>query len=203
MESLVLNRFWIPVDTRSVQDAITAMNSSKGPHTLALDLDYELNDDGTPIFSQLKNCNPVYWDEWEKLPIRNWDVIIKGAKKDYRVPLITISENYEEIPMVFFRPTSNRIFKRDKNICQYTNQKLTKKELSIDHVIPKAKGGDRFTWENQVTCHRNLNSKKGDRLNEELGLKLIRKPFAPKKVPSSANISIKNEMWRSFFKSND
>lgn len=83
------------------------------------------------------------------------------------------------------------VFQRDKNICQYwhydeKNGKpfkhlCTENERSLDHVIPKSKGG-KNDFENTVcackTC--NIDIKK-NRTPEEAGLKLIRKPFVPKR----------------------
>ena len=53
--------------------------------------------------------------------------------------------------------------------------------LNVDHVVPKSRGGS-DEWENLVTIRKDINSKKGNRLNSEIGLKLIRQPVKPKAV---------------------
>jgi|TARA_R100000482_G_C5027241_1_gene102423 5-methylcytosine-specific restriction endonuclease McrA len=72
-------------------------------------------------------------------------------------------------------PTRNLIYKRDKNKCQYCG---STKNLTIDHVIPKSKGGQ-DTWENLVVACSSCNVKKSDKLLEQTNMKLQRKPMAP------------------------
>ncbi len=65
-------------------------------------------------------------------------------------------------------------------------------------VIPRHHGG-KNTFENMVWCEKGLNSMKGDRRNEEIGLKLIRKPKAPPSMPLSATITeAKHPAWKPF-----
>ncbi len=65
--------------------------------------------------------------------------------------------------------------RRDGHACVYCG---SKKNLTIDHIIPKSKGGDN-TWKNLVTCCSPCNLKKGDKSLEEIGMKLIKKPTEP------------------------
>lgn len=94
-------------------------------------------------------------------------------------------------------PFSNAaVYKRDNNICQYWHDyvldkegnelpakrhkfKCSAKNRTIDHVIPKSRGGGN-TFENNVCCCRHCNEKiKKNHTPEEAGLVLIRKPFVP------------------------
>lgn len=70
------------------------------------------------------------------------------------------------------------VFKRDRFICQYTNKKLSPNQLTVDHVIPKSRGG-KSTWENCATASLEINAAKGNKTPEEAGLTLIRKPQVP------------------------
>ena len=78
-------------------------------------------------------------------------------------------------------PTLSRqnIYERDGGQCQYTGKKLNSNECNLDHVIPRSKGGSN-TWENLVLCDPAVNSKKGNRFNHEVGLKLSKIPKAPR-----------------------
>jgi 5-methylcytosine-specific restriction endonuclease McrA len=78
----------------------------------------------------------------------------------------------------------------------YTNKKLSKDELSVDHVIPKSRGG-KDTWDNLVCCDRLLNSKKGSKSVAEMGLKLKYKPYKP---TTGMNFEIYKDEWASFLK---
>ena len=62
--------------------------------------------------------------------------------------------------------------------CQYTGVILPPSQLTVDHIIPKARGG-KSVWDNCVTASLAVNAAKGNRTPEEAGLKLLRKPIAP------------------------
>jgi 5-methylcytosine-specific restriction endonuclease McrA len=74
-------------------------------------------------------------------------------------------------------PPVNRreVLKRDSHTCQYCG---TSKRLTLDHVIPRSKGGQ-HTWDNVVTACERCNSTKSDRLLHEAGMVLKTKPKAP------------------------
>lgn len=88
-------------------------------------------------------------------------------------------------------PPVNRreVFRRDHYTCQYCG--LTK-HLTIDHVIPRSKGG-RHTWDNVVTACAKCNSIKGDRLLTELGMVLKNTP----KAPVHPAIVFAEQFWKS------
>ncbi len=70
------------------------------------------------------------------------------------------------------------IFVRDNHICQYCGTKLGKRQCTVDHVIPRSKGG-KNKWDNSVCSCFSCNNKKGDRLPSEAGMSLLRKPLIP------------------------
>ncbi len=69
------------------------------------------------------------------------------------------------------------IFHRDHYTCQYCGSRS--KDLTIDHVIPRHKGG-KHTWENLVSACRSCNHRKGGKTLEETRIRLLRQPFEPK-----------------------
>jgi len=69
----------------------------------------------------------------------------------------------------------------------YTGKLLRQEEGSLDHVIPRSRGG-KDEWGNLVWSDKVVNAKKGDRLPHEAGLKLLRVPCAPKELPVTALI---------------
>ena len=73
------------------------------------------------------------------------------------------------------RPSKKTIWLRDKGQCQYCDKNLTIKDCTIDHVIPKSKGG-KHTWTNVVIACRKCNQKKGSKLPKECGM-------IPREVP--------------------
>jgi 5-methylcytosine-specific restriction endonuclease McrA len=78
--------------------------------------------------------------------------------------------------------TRHNIFERDHNTCQYCGIKFDRKDLNLDHVIPRDRGGE-TSWENIVCSCVPCNSRKGNRTPPEAGLKLLHKPKRPKWRP--------------------
>ena len=70
------------------------------------------------------------------------------------------------------------VFRRDGFACQYCAAVLPARELTFDHVVPRARGG-RTDWDNIVTCCRACNDAKRDRTPEQAGMKLARRPARP------------------------
>jgi 5-methylcytosine-specific restriction endonuclease McrA len=104
--------------------------------------------------------------------------IIRTIDKHYPMPSVIKLKKYVHVPYKGVILSRENIFRRDSFECQYCG---TKKELTLDHVIPKAKGGS-TTWNNLVTACKQCNSKKGDFSPEEAGLELKMKPFRPSYV---------------------
>jgi len=200
---LNLNANWQPVGFKTVKDAIVDLCGAEThgkPSTMASDIEYELDDNGQPIFDEAKSMNPVSWEEWMTLPIRPWDLAINSPTRSIRVPTVIIATNFNKMPIKTFKgkPSKDGIWNRDQGICQYTGKKLTKDQSTIDHVIPRSKGGQ-DTWTNMVVCDKTLNSKKGNKLNSELGLKLRKEPIEPSPTPMSALIKeAKHHTWKHF-----
>ena len=121
-------------------------------------------------------------DEWRALVPRADDNVVGTPKGQFIIPKVVVCKYYDKVPvrkLIF--PTKRNIWARDNYICQYTGKRLEKSELSIDHVIPKSRGG-KDSWENLVTCDRMLNSWKTDRTPEECEppLELLFSPTKPK-----------------------
>lgn len=174
---LVLNKCYFPIGVEGIEK--TFGNIFSGSVT-PLDISYEVDSNGSTNFESVEYFSAVKGaKEWLKLPIRSYDNFLQTARGPVRIPEVVVCSNYDKI--IFSRvqfPTKHNIYKRDNFTCVYTGQKLTKEALSIDHVIPRSKGGT-DTWENLVTCDRLLNSKKGSQTLAEAKLKLRYKPYKP------------------------
>ena len=200
---LSLNANWQPIGYKTVQAAIIDLCGSEAgnkPSSLALDIDYNILDNGEPDFSEAKSMNPVCWSEWIKLPIRPWDLVINSAHMSVRVPTVIIATNFKKMPVKHFRgkPSKDAIFARDGGRCQYTGKKLTREQFTVDHVVPKSKGGP-DSWTNMVACDRDVNSRKGNMSNEEAGLNLLKTPIVPSPIPVYAIIrEAKHDDWKHF-----
>lgn len=190
--------------TKTIKEALIAMLGGidgANPAALAIDLEFSPNEDGEPDWNSMSYAQPTTWENWIKLPIRPWDLEIHSSNLTIRAPRVIIQPNYSKMPLISPRPTKEAIRKRDGGICQYTGKKLSWADSNIDHVIPRAQGG-KNTFENMVLSSKDLNSKKADKTPEQAGLKLIRKPMAPKPLPISATINVAHHpSWVQFLTS--
>jgi 5-methylcytosine-specific restriction endonuclease McrA len=93
-------------------------------------------------------------------------------------PVVIRLLTYVRIPRDAHRRkiTRRAVFARDRWTCQYCGHE--RGNMTVDHVIPRSKGGD-STWENIVTCCAPCNRRKGDRLPRQANMVPTRKPKAP------------------------
>ena len=169
---LVLNRNWQAINIRTPQEAFCQMATNVAT---ALDIDGE------------NHIRPVAWDEWITLSIRPQDNAVHTVRGQIRVPTVIVAVNFAKVPKKRPKLCAKTIRERDGNRCQYTGKVLRPDEGSLDHVLPRSRGG-KDTWENLVWSSRDVNSRKGDRLPHEAGLKLLSVPRAPRELPVSALI---------------
>jgi hypothetical protein len=174
---LVLNKFYFPIGVEGVEKTFGNVFSGS---VIPLDIEYEVDENGDTDFESVQYFNAIKGaEEWLKMPIRPFDDFIQTTKGPVRIPQVVICANYDKI--IFSKvqfPTKQNIYKRDNYTCVYSGKKLSREELSIDHVIPRSKGG-KDTWENLVTCDRKLNTRKASLTLQEAGLKLRYKPYKP------------------------
>src|SRR5438094_5919816 len=169
---LVLNRNWQAIHVRTPQEAFCMMAAN-----VATALEIEGED----------HIRPVSWDEWITLPVREQDEAVHTVRGQIRVPTVIVAVNYAKVPRKRPKLCAKAIRERDGNRCQYTGRVLHPAEGSLDHVVPRSRGG-RDAWENLVWSAKAVNTKKGNRLPEEAGLKLLTVPRAPKELPVTALI---------------
>ena len=176
-EILKLNSNFYPVGVSNWKSAFVDIVSGAA---FPLDVTYDTDENGKIDKNKISSFQVIKtFKEWENLEIRDIDDYVNTSKKSFRLPPIIVCAKFNRILFkhaVF--PTKTNIWKRDNYTCQYTGKKLTKEELSIDHILPSSRGGEN-TWENLVTCDRNLNVWKSDRTPKECGLKLLKKPTKP------------------------
>ena len=190
---LILNKHYFPISVDEYKRVFT--NISTGSQ-FPLDIHYEFSEDGVADFKTIEYWNVIQnIQEWCDLPIRPYDNYIRTVNGPIRLPTVVLCSNYHGIMHKKAKfPTKKNIWERDKYTCVYTDKKLSKEELSVDHVFPKSKGG-KDTWENLVTCDKLLNSKKGNNLLSETKLKLKYKPFKP---ADGYKFEIYRDEWYSF-----
>lgn len=109
-----------------------------------------------------------------------YDREIRGVTVRVKLPSVLRLLRHVRVKRAFGHVPFSRanVYARDEHSCQYCGARLPAEALTFDHVIPVAKGG-RKEWENIVTCCIPCNRRKGDRLPDEAGLRLLRRPRRP------------------------
>ena len=165
---LVLNRLWQAVNVCTARRALTLLFQGQAQVVMN-------NPDGS-----FRTFN---FQEWR-------DVSADAPSDDFlhtisfriRVPKIILLFMYDRMPKKEVKFTRHNIFERDHNTCQYCGNKFDRKDLNLDHVIPRDRGGE-TSWENIVCSCVPCNSRKGNRTPHEAGMKLLHKPRRPKWRP--------------------
>jgi 5-methylcytosine-specific restriction endonuclease McrA len=101
--------------------------------------------------------------------------VVHTNKIDFPVPAVIRLLIYRKMPRHHRAVSRKGIILRDRSACQYCASKLPAKELTMDHVVPRSRGGG-STWENLVTCCFPCNNRKADRTPAEAGMALARQP---------------------------
>jgi 5-methylcytosine-specific restriction endonuclease McrA len=119
-------------------------------------------------------------------------------KKDYIRPTVIRLLKYIVLPFKKVHLSRQNIFKRDDNECIYCGATT---DLTIDHVIPRSKGGSN-TWENLVTCCGMCNvrkcSKDVDEFLSEYNLTMRHKPFRPSYLYFVEKINRISNDWKQY-----
>ena len=174
---LKLNANFQPIGASHWKDIMTNIVSGAA---YPVDVSYYQDKQGDVDLEKIESLTVIKdFDEWFELPVRPYDDFVNSPNRRVRIPPVVVCGNYEKIhhKKVLF-PTKNNIWRRDNYTCAYTGKKLTKDELSVDHIIPKSRGGGN-TWTNLITCEKATNVLKADRTPKEAGMKLLFKPLRP------------------------
>jgi 5-methylcytosine-specific restriction endonuclease McrA len=186
---LVLNRFYLAVHVVSVRRAFALLYRE-----MAEVLDIE---DG-----QYANYDFSAWLEISELrseakrPEDDW---IRSVTFEVQVPRVIRLLRYDRVPRTSLRFNRRNLFARDGHRCQYCGNSPPSQQLSLDHVIPRSRGGA-TSWENVVCCCVRCNTRKGGRTPQEARMNLLRPPAIPTQSPLLA-MKLNNPKyatWRAF-----
>ena len=123
------------------------------------------------------------------------ELTLNTVTESYPVPAVIRIQRYVNYPHKGISLSRQNIFKRDAHECQYCG---SKKDLTVDHVIPKAKGG-KTMWKNLVTACKRCNTLKGDHKPSERNLVLKQAPYKPSYVSFIRDFSgLVCEEWKPY-----
>jgi 5-methylcytosine-specific restriction endonuclease McrA len=106
---------------------------------------------------------------------------------------------YVRIPHRWHVPVSRRgVLARDAYTCQYCGSQPGRASLTVDHVVPRSRGGVK-TWENLVAACAPCNRRKGGRLPQEVGMHLVSPPSQPRYIALAfVEAGTRHESWHKY-----
>lgn len=193
---LLLNKYYLALQVTTVDSAIGALAKGKAQ-----------------VVTENYRTYDIYeWNEWcreNKSELSKYEGLVRSpslylfAPQVIRVPDCEYHTNIVKT----VKYSRRNVFQRDNHKCVYCENKRPEmidncrgdKALTLDHVIPRSKGG-KSSWSNIVTACKWCNADKGDKLLEEIGWTLHTKPVQPKwrsHVGTPFN-RIKKKYWENF-----
>lgn len=122
------------------------------------------------------------FEAWSAVEPAEGDVAVGTSRGAIRVPRVVQLMNYDRMPRASVRLTRRNIFLRDGHTCQYCARQFQPRDLNLDHVMPRSRGGP-MSWENLVCSCRVCNLRKGGRTPPEAGMRLLKRPVRPRWSP--------------------
>lgn len=144
-------------------------------------------------FSEIRRLQPVGHDEFVRTP-----------RYLILVPRVIRLVAYDKVPRRDVRFSRRNVLARDEHRCQYCGRRFSLSQLSLDHVVPRSRGG-RSTWTNVVAACTPCNTRKGGRLPAEASMNLRRLPQPPKRNPALVQKAgaVQYGLWRHFLRNGD
>jgi len=189
---LVLNRFFMAVQVVSARKAFALLCKEIAEVVYVNDDKYDFYDlEPWKDVSRYRELFPDHDNDW-----------VRTVSFEVKVPRVIRLLVYDRLPQRAVRLNRRNIFARDENCCQYCGRHFPASELSIDHVVPRSQGG-RAQWRNMVCACTSCNKRKGGRTPGGAGMRLIRKPVAPRRSPIiRLKLRLrKYESWKNFLDS--
>ncbi len=185
---LVLNRLWQAVNVCSVRRALSLLFEGQAQVVFG----DNSGDFRTFSFTQWRDFSASNPHDDHRETVRTVSLRL-------RVPRVILLMVFDRLPKKEVKFTRHNIFERDRNTCQYCNRTLERRDLNLDHVVPRDRGGP-TTWENIVCSCIPCNTRKANRTPAEAGMRLVRKPKRPKWRPFvqvSFGLPV-HDSWRHF-----
>ncbi len=179
---LVLNRSLLPLQQATVEYALIAVAGGK-----ALVVNH----------ADPEDYSKYTWDDWTALRPAEDDLVVRTPSLEIIAPQIIALCEYNSYPNRGVTCSRINIWKRDRYQCQYCGKRPPSKDLTLDHVMPRAQGGI-FSWENIVLACFTCNQKKAGRTPRQAGMKLIRQPVKPEWRPFYADPARACKSWSKF-----
>lgn len=169
---LVLNRHYMAVHVVTARRAFGLLYRE-----LAEVIHMDEGSFGTYSFHSWREVSELLAED--KQPHDDW---IRTVSFEIRVPRVIRLLGFDRVPKQRLNLNRRNVLARDGHVCQYCGEKFPTHQLSIDHVLPRSRGGQ-TTWENVVCACLECNVRKGGRTPKEAKMLLTHHPERPKRNP--------------------
>jgi len=176
--ALVLNRSWLPVGVCTVKNAICMC--AREVARVVLPGSYELFD----------------LDQWMERAPAEGSAVVRSVHAVFQAPEVIHLVGYDRVPRHEAAFSKRNIYIRDRATCQYCGNMPGWSRLTIDHIVPRSRGGGN-SWENCVVACKPCNNRKGNRTPKEAGLMLNRPARRPPWRSFLHGVRSKDS-WRAF-----
>ncbi len=177
--TLVLNRNWQPVGVASVARSLTLVASERA--RIVDPRDYRQHT----------------WADWARMAPEGDELFVQSVRSRVRVPEIITLVAYERVPRCEVAFNRRNLFRRDAYTCQFCGSRPGSEELTIDHVLPRSRGGT-STWDNCVLACLQCNARKANRTPAEARMPLRKAPVRPKWQPIYSWSKVRIASWSQF-----
>ncbi|WP_157605959.1 HNH endonuclease [Schlesneria paludicola] len=199
-QTLVLNRNWQPVGVASVARSLTLVAAERARIVDPADFQQHT------------------WADWAKRIPQDDELFVQSVTSRIRVPEVITLTEYDRVPTNTVTFSRRNIYKRDRYTCQYCGRHsrfigvdnrdsqaersprhecLRTEDLTIDHVLPRSRGGT-SVWENCVLACLECNLRKADRTPAEAHMPLQKVPTRPTWKPLYAQHDVRIGSWSKF-----
>lgn len=156
-----------------------------------------------------QNYEPLNVCSWQRavallvlgkaVPLENGGRRIGGVERELNLPSVVRLSYLIRRPLPELKLSRRAILARDNHTCQYCGHSA--RDLTLDHVVPREKGG-LSSWDNLVACCIRCNNKKGNKLPREANMSLRQKPRRPRFIPylsyATFTTAAQNPLWREY-----
>ena len=177
--TLILNRNWQPVAVATVARSLVMLAN------------------GTASAVDTADYRTYCWEEWLARKPAEDDAFVQGVRLQVCVPEVMTLANYDRVPVGAVAFSRRNLYRRDRYTCQYCGARPPRDKLSIDHILPRSRGGG-SSWDNCVVACVDCNKNKADRLPKEARMRLQTKPARPQWSPYLLSVGVRVESWAKF-----
>jgi len=177
--TLVLNRHWQPVHVTTVIRSLVML----------------WNDSARVV--EPEEYRLYTWPEWVERQAAPDEPCVRTARGRLRIPEVISLTRYDRVPATAVAFSRRNVAKRDHYTCQYCGVQPGKDQITIDHIVPRSRGGA-SSWTNCVAACVACNAEKADRTPEQAGMRLRKTPIRPLWKPLFAARDAQVESWSRF-----